>query len=143
MRSHRAVTVCLRERLTAVGSLRFTADPSRQRSMFTCLKTWLHDPRAFALSPDLPLGMSPAYAGSRGRDDTRAGLPAAFQDTAPDAWGRLLLERVHGAGLTEFERLTLADDTTRQGALRFVDETGTVLSSTGRPIPNVVGGLSL
>lgn len=138
MRSNRTVTVCLGESLTEVGSLRFTADGGRQHSTFTYLETWLHDRRAFALSPDLPLGMIPAYAGSRGRDDTRASLPAAFQDTAPDAWGRLLLERVHGVGLTELETLTLTDDATRQGALRFVDETGTVLSSTGRPIPNVV-----
>lgn len=53
--------------------------------------------------------------------------PRAFADAAPDSWGRRLLERAYGNGLSEFEYLTLSDDTCRQGALRFLDDAGQII----------------
>ncbi len=41
--------------------------------------------------------------------------------------GTRLLERAYGNGLSEFEYLTLSDDTCRQGALRFLDDEGKII----------------
>lgn len=56
-------------------------------------------------------------------------LPAVLSDTAPDLWGRLLLERREAIAalaearrarrLTEWEFLTGVSDETRMGALRL------------------------
>lgn len=70
--------------------------------------------------------------------DPRDSLPGVFQDATPDSWGRLLMERVHGAGLSEFDILTLSDDATRQGALRFLGEDGAVFAGKGGPVPRLV-----
>jgi serine/threonine-protein kinase HipA len=50
----------------------------------------------------------------------------------------MLLERMHGAGLSEFDMLTLTDDTTRQGALRFCDKDGRVVTGDTAPVPRLV-----
>ena len=52
----------------------------------------------------------------------RDALAGVFADAAQDSWGRRLLERTYGNGLSEFEYLTLSDDACRQGSLRFVDD---------------------
>ena len=57
----------------------------------------------------------------------RDALAGVFADAAPDSWGRRLLERAYGNGLTEFEYLTLSDDACRQGALRFQNENGDII----------------
>jgi serine/threonine-protein kinase HipA len=57
----------------------------------------------------------------------RDALAGVFADTAPDSWGRRLLERAYGSGLSEFAYLTLSDDACRQGALRFLDDAGKVI----------------
>jgi serine/threonine-protein kinase HipA len=57
----------------------------------------------------------------------RDALPGVFSDAAPDDWGRRLLERAYGNGLSEFEYLTLSDDMCRQGALRFFDADGEII----------------
>jgi serine/threonine-protein kinase HipA len=56
----------------------------------------------------------------------RDALSGVFSDAAPDSWGRRLLERSYGNGLDEFEYLTLSDDASRQGALRFLDDKGEI-----------------
>ncbi len=62
-----------------------------------------------------------------------------FSDAAPDSWGRRLLERAYGNGLSEFEYLTLADDTCRQGALRFLDDAGKIIrGASADAVPRVV-----
>jgi serine/threonine-protein kinase HipA len=57
----------------------------------------------------------------------RDALAGVFANAAPDSWGRRLLERAYGNGLSEFEYLTLSDDTCRQGALRFLDDSGQII----------------
>ena len=51
----------------------------------------------------------------------------AFTDAARESWRRRLLERAYGNGLDEFGHLTLSDDASRQGALRFLDDKGEVI----------------
>lgn len=124
--------------LLHVGKLRFAFDRGRQHSEFSYSQGWTEDPRGFALAPDLPLGLAPFFASSGRGGDQRESLPGAFQDAAPDAWGRMLMERLHGAGLSEFDMLTLTDDTTRQGALRFCDSEGRVITGDTAPIPRLI-----
>lgn len=124
--------------LISVGHLRFTAAEARQHSEFRYVDSWLADPRAFALSPDLSLGPTPVFASMGAGGDPRDSLPPVFQDAAPDAWGRMLMERVHGAGLSEFDMLTLTDDATRQGALRFLDGDGRIILAGREPVPTLL-----
>lgn len=124
--------------LLHVGKLRFAFERARQHSEFRYSQGWTEDPRGFALAPDLPLGLAPYFASSGRSGDQRESLPGAFQDAAPDAWGRMLMERLHGAGLSEFDMLTLTDDTTRQGALRFCDGQGRVITGDTAPVPRLI-----
>lgn len=118
--------VALGEGLTPVGQLRYTHSGPRQFSVFSYDSAWVENARAFPLQPDLPLqGGSFHASGQSG--DVRDALAGAFSDAAPDTWGRTLLERAYGSGLSEFEYLTLSDDACRQGALRFLDDRGKVI----------------
>ena len=87
---------------------------------------WTESARGFALQPDMPLGSGPFHASAQS-GDVRDALAGVFSDAAPDTWGRALLERAYGSGLSEFEYLTLSDDACRQGALRFLDDKGAVI----------------
>ncbi|WP_312596817.1 HipA domain-containing protein [Brevundimonas sp.] len=129
--------VALGEGLLRVGRLRFTEAGPRQFSNFTYNPDWIEDPRAFALQPDLPLQGGAFFAtGQPGH--MRDALAGTFSDAAPDTWGRRLLERAYGAGLSEFEYLTLSDDACRQGALRFLDENGEVIRGAAEAVPRLV-----
>lgn len=130
--------VHLGDALLHVGKLRFTHERTRQHSEFAYGQGWVEDRRGFALSPDLPLGAAPFFSSSGRSGDQRESLPGVFQDAAPDSWGRLLLERLHGAGLNEYDMLTLSDDTTRQGALRFCDGQGRVITGNTAPVPRLI-----
>jgi serine/threonine-protein kinase HipA len=82
---------------------------------------YLSDARAYALDPALPL--------VSGSQQVSGGLPGAFNDTAPDRWGRGLIARRERAealaqsrqarSLDDADFLTDVSDATRQGALRF------------------------
>ena len=129
--------VALGENLTAVGQLRFTHAGPRQFSTFTYDPAWIDNPRGFALQPDMPLDGGPVHtAGQPGH--MRDALAGTFSDAAPDTWGRRLLERAYGAGLSEFQYLTLSDDACRQGALRFLDAEGEVIRGAGEAVPRLV-----
>jgi serine/threonine-protein kinase HipA len=119
--------VALGERLAPVGQLRFTQTGPRQFSIFTYDPAWVKDPRAFALQPDMSFDGGPFHASAQ-PGNAREALAGVFSDAAPDSWGRRLLERAYGNGLSEFEYLTLSDDTCRQGALRFVDDEGKIIT---------------
>jgi serine/threonine-protein kinase HipA len=119
--------VVLGESLTPVGQLRFTQTGPRQFSIFAYDPTWVKDPRAFTLPPDMPFEGGPFHVSAQSGNPGDA-LAGAFSDAAPDSWGRRLLERVYGKGLSEFEYLTLSGDTCRQGALRFVDDQGKIIT---------------
>ncbi len=119
--------VALGERLVPVGQLRFTQTGPRQFSTFSYTPEWTEDAQGFALAPSLPRDAGPFHTSGQ-REAMRDALPGAFADAAPDNWGRRLLERAYGAGLSEFEYLTQSDDTCRQGALRFLDEDGDIIA---------------
>lgn len=118
--------VVLGESLTPVGQLRFTQAGPRQFSTFAYDPGWIQNPRGFAVQPTLPLEVGQFHTSGQ-PGNMRDALPGAFADAAPDSWGRSLLERAYGKGLSEFEYLTLSDDTSRQGALRFLDDHGKII----------------
>jgi len=126
--------VALGESLMQVGQLRFTQAGPRQFSTFSYDSTWSENPRAFAVQPDFPIEGGPFHSSGQ-LENLRDALAGAFADAAPDSWGRRLLERVYGNGLSEFEYLTLSDDICRQGALRFLDAEGRIIK--GRAIDAV------
>jgi serine/threonine-protein kinase HipA len=130
--------VALGDSLTPVGQLRFTQAGPRQFSTFAYEAAWIENPRAFAVQPTLPLEGGPFHtAGQPG--NMRDALAGVFVDAAPDSWGRRLLERAYGAGLCEFEYLTLSDDACRQGALRFLDDAGKVIrGGAARAVPRLI-----
>lgn len=128
--------VAIGEGKRVVGRLRFDTDARRQHSQFEYADQWLDAPDCFALSPGLPLGKGGHF--STGKSDKRSALSGCFSDAAPDSWGRALMTRALGGGLTEFDYLVLSDDRTRQGALRFLGDDMEPLSDLKPPIPRLV-----
>jgi serine/threonine-protein kinase HipA len=128
--------VALGESKRIVGRLRFGNDGRRQHSQFEYTPDWLAAPERFALSPSLPLREGSHF--SAGRGDRRSALPGCFSDAAPDSWGRALMRKALGGGLSEFDYLVLSDDRTRQGALRFLGDDMEPLSELTPPIPRLV-----
>ncbi|PHS35888.1 MAG: hypothetical protein COA91_12675 [Robiginitomaculum sp.] len=128
--------VALGESKRLVGRLRFEADGRRQYSQFEYAEKWLAAPDSFALSPGLPLRTGSHF--SSGKEDKREALASCFADAAPDSWGRGLMTKALGGGLSEFDYLVLTDDRTRQGALRFLDEDMQPLSDLSPSIPRLV-----
>ena len=123
--------VAIGESKRLVGTLRFESDGRRQHSQFEYVDEWLSAPDRFALSPALPLRPGGHY--STGKDDRRSALSGCFADAAPDSWGRALMRKALGDGLTEFDFLVLSDDRTRQGALRFLGPDMEPLSASRLP----------
>lgn len=124
-----------------VGRLWVRDRTGRQTSSFTYDPSWIKRPGAFALAPSLILAPGPHHASK--------GLPAAFTDPAPDAWGRKLMQRQERARtrlaktqprtLFDIDYLVGVDDRTRLGALRFKDSNaGDFLARTDRPIPPLI-----
>lgn len=128
--------VALGEGKRIVGRLRFESDGRRQHSQFEYADEWLAASDHFALSPGLPLREGSHF--STGKEDKRSALSGCFADAAPDAWGRALMTKALGGGLSEFDYLVLSDDRTRQGALRFLGEDMESLSDLTPPIPRLV-----
>lgn len=128
--------VALGEGKRFVGRLRFETDGKRQHSRFEYAAEWLAAPDRFALSPALPLREGSHFA--TGRENKRSALSGVFADAAPDAWGRALMTKALGGGLTEFDYLVRSDDRTRQGALRFLGEDMEPLSDLNPTIPRLV-----
>src|SRR5258708_7319241 len=97
--------VVLGESLTPVGQLRLPRAGPRQFSPFAYAPAWIENPRAFAVQPTFLLeGGSFHTSGQSG--NVRDALAGVFADAAPDSWGRRLLDRAYGNGLSEFEYLT-------------------------------------
>ena len=124
-----------------VGTLWTRARGPRQTASFEYDRSWLARRDAFGIDPVLPPAPGPFH--------TDRHLFNAFTDPAPDCWGQTLLRRnerrrAQAEGrqprtLQEIDFLTLVDDETRLGALRFKDTGGGVfLTSTGRQVPPVV-----
>ena len=132
----RRVRVAFGERLRPVGELVFEADGRRQASMFRYADEWRNAPEGFAIAPTLPLSDSPFHA-SASRERPRSALLGPFGDGAPDSWGRGLLRRAFSGPLTELDYLFAADDETRQGALRYLDDDGKPLARAYPPVPRL------
>ncbi len=100
----------------------------RESASFEYEKSWLANPRRFALEPALTLDPG-AHHTAEGR-----ALFGAIGDSAPDRWGRMLMQREerraaraeHRAprSLGEADYLLGVGDLTRLGALRFALEQG-------------------
>ena len=131
-----AAVVALGQAKRVVGRLRFESDGRRQHSQFEHDREWLSSKDSFPLAPGLPLQTGGFFAAAR--SDRRRALPLCFQDAAPESWGRALMTRALGGGLTEFDYLTQSDDHTRHGALRFLDEKLELLSQLCPPVPRLV-----
>lgn len=128
--------VAIGEAKRIVGQLRFESDGRRQHSQFEYADEWLEAKDSFSLSPGLPLRAGGHF--STGKEDKRSALPGCFADAAPDSWGRALMTRAMGGGLSEFDYLVRSDDRTRQGALRFLGEDMEPLSDVVPPVPRLV-----
>jgi len=86
-------------------------------------RSWLHDPRAFALDPDLSLDDAPFFP------KPVLGNFGVFLDSSPDRWGQTLMKRREALQAKDEKRtartlyawdyLIGVQDFTRQGALRF------------------------
>lgn len=124
-----------------VGRLWARTRGARETASFEYDPSWLARRDAFGLDPVLP----PA----RGQFHTDRPLFNAFTDPAPDRWGQTLMRRnerrrARAEGrqprtLLAIDFLTLVDDETRLGALRFKDaDGGDFLTSTGKRVPPVV-----
>lgn len=111
-----------------------------ESATFTYDPAWLADRRGYALEPALPLLSGP--------QQTAAGLRMfrAFGDTAPDRWGRRMIERAErlraeqdgspARRLSEAAFVLGVRDDLRQGAIRYRDPaTGRYLAdeATGAP----------
>lgn len=113
----------------------------RNSATFEYDQDWLTHPARFSLEPALQLGPGPFH--------TPIGKPlfGAIGDSAPDRWGRALMRRAErrraaSAGetprtLREIDYLLRVNDDARQGALRFVLESGGPFLAPGdaTPIP--------
>lgn len=130
------VRVAAGERLHPVGEIVFEADGRRQTSMFRYAVEWLENPERFAIAPSMPLSEAPFYR-SASRDNPRGALPGPISDGAPDSWGRGLIRKALGGGLTELDFLLAVDDMTRQGSLRYLDEDETPLACSYPPVPRL------
>lgn len=146
MERETAVYVDLAGAAVPVGTLRTRTRGARQTASFEYAASWLARPGAFGIDPALPPARGPFH--------TDRPLFNAFTDPAPDRWGQNLLrrnerrqagvERRQPRTLQAIDYLTLVDDRTRLGALRFRDAgaegggSGAGFLTTGdRPVPPV------
>lgn len=110
------------------GRLWARSSKGKESASFEYDDSWLKSPVRFALEPALTLGKGPHH--------TLAGrsLFGAIGDSAPDRWGRVLIQReerrkarAEGRAtrtVTEVDYLLGVGDIARQGALRFAEKEG-------------------
>jgi serine/threonine-protein kinase HipA len=111
-----------------VGRLWGRMRKGKESATFEYDETWLRHPARFPLEPALALGKGPLHTPA-GRE-----IFGAIGDSAPDRWGRMLIQRnerrkareenrpPHTLG--EIDYLMAVADTARQGALRFAEQEG-------------------
>jgi serine/threonine-protein kinase HipA len=132
---------------TRVGTMWAHRGRSTRRTAaatFEYAPEWLRDPAHFSLEPALTIGPG-RFQTARGR-----ALFGAFGDSAPDRWGRMLMDRaaaqraretgVAVPRLTEADYLLGVSDESRGGALRFATEPRGpfVAVPSGADVPPVV-----
>ncbi len=116
---------------------------------FAYAAEWLNHPHSYELEPALPLG--------NGVFHTAAGqtLFGSMGDSAPDRWGRRLIQKAHRQGMPGYATITGAlgeqhyllgvNDAARMGALRYSTDGGKTFlhSNEGAPIPPLIDLLRL
>ena len=125
-----------------VGRLWSRSRKGKESATFEYDAAWLDNPLRFALEPALTLGKGPHH--------TTAGrlIFGAIGDSAPDRWGRVLIQREERRKaredkrtprtLLEVDYLLGVGDIARQGALRFTETEGGPFLSTGVQIPPLI-----
>ena len=125
-----------------VGRLWARSRKGKESATFEYDSAWLADPLRFALEPALTLGKGPHH--------TTAGrlIFGAIGDSAPDRWGRVLIQRDERRKareekrtprtLLEIDYLVGVGDIARQGALRFTETEGGQFLATGVQIPPLI-----
>lgn len=123
------------------GTLFQSVRHGTETTSFSYDAAYLEDPRAFSLSPDMPLG--PGTFHSKGLRELRA-----FEDAMPDRWGRNLLMRSERLAanresrtertLFETDFLAGVSDATRQGALRVWNDQGEAIAQPENGVPREV-----
>ena len=123
-----------------MGSLRRQVGRGHQVFSFEYDRDWLKTSDAFSFDPDLAMVQGPQYPAA-----SRANF-GIFLDSAPDRWGRVLMQRRENLrarrdgraarSLSDWDFLLGVHDETRLGALRFQDvatgrwlETGNALAA--------------
>ena len=135
----RRIRVVLGEAQHIVGELIFDENPLRPHSAFSYDEAWLENPAAFALSPAMKLTSGWVSFSGSGRNV----LPSPIADAAPDNWGRNVIQAAMGLVPNELEFLLSANDHTRAGALRFVDENDLITATDTPPVPNIYSLIDL
>ena len=133
MSQKRRIQVVVGNARHVVGELIFDENPLRPHSAFSYDENWIANPSAFPLSPKLPLTSTWVSFSGSGRNV----LPSPISDAAPDNWGRSVIQAALGRVPNELEYLLSANDDTRTGALRFVDENGQIRSTDSPPTPRI------
>ncbi len=120
------VHVDLRGEVHFVGRLWIHRSGSGESASFEYSRQWRASPVRFSLEPALTLGEGSFHTGS-GKS-----LFGSIGDSAPDRWGRALMERREARNariekriprlLHASDHLLLVNDFARQGALRFSEE---------------------
>ncbi|NPT55871.1 type II toxin-antitoxin system HipA family toxin [Paraburkholderia elongata] len=108
---------------------------------FAYAKNWVDGRNAFMLDPRLELWTDEQYP------PAKSAAFGVFMDSAPDRWGRVLMERREAAAadredrpmrnLQEIDFLLGVHDLTRVGALRFQDMGGHFLDNSADAAPPV------
>lgn len=127
------------EKETKVGTCRFGLRRGRVSCVFSYSDSYIAAPGSYAIDPALPL-RSAAYHCN--------GLPGAIRDSAPDRWGRHLVDRKNIAldgeasrplrTLDEVDYLIGVCDEARQGSLRYALPGSNAFVSSDGDVPPVV-----
>ena len=129
--------------LQKVGTLYRSGSRTDVPASFEYTSEWRKSERAFMLDPRLELWQGEQYP------PARAATFGVFMDSAPDRWGRVLMERREAAAarregrkvnnLQELDFLLGVHDLTRMGALRLRRPGGPFLDDSTNAAPPVTG----
>lgn len=124
-----------------VGTLYRQTERTDLPAPFAYEASWVSEPQAFMLDPRLELWAHEQYP------PARSAAFGIFMDSAPDRWGRVLMERREAAAadredrplrhLQEIDFLLGVHDLTRVGALRFQGDASDFLDNSADAAPPV------
>lgn len=127
----RRLRLVLGNRPGIIGEIVANTAPGKFDSSFRYSDEWLGSPERFELDPALPL-----TNGIHRRTASRGASPfhGVFSDSAPDGWALIVMARrarhqglaVNLADLTPVDLLLSVSDEHRVGALRYLDEGGSI-----------------